>query len=235
MNQDQDRAELLQILETESAYRRKAQRSLNVVIVSVLGLSAASLGYLIAVKGDTSTLAMMGGLVAIFGMGIGMRPAHKLAAEQAAKLADPTIAGYLCELLDNQEIEMKKLIEEALATSLTKVEPSHAVHFNANTRRLLCLSIATTSNPSFADAAVHALGQIGTLEELATLEKIAATSVMLPMPEDKERVANRASMAMAHIRMREAKVRIDAADPMVAKPKLSAVPDSISDVVEGSA
>jgi hypothetical protein len=208
-----DRDELIRILEDESVYRRKVQKNINVVLISILTISFASFGYLIAVKGDTSGIVYLGCLIAVGGVGAGMRPAHKQAIADAAKQMDGQTSAYLCELLDNQEIMMKNLVEETLAISLPKLRVEDAKHFSDYQIAGLAQALLLTKNGSFAEAAVHALGCVGKLNAIDALQSAVEKKMTIADPATKDRVSTRSSMALADIRMREAKIRIDAALP----------------------
>lgn len=142
-------------------------------------------------------------------VGAGFRPAHREAVKQLAERADPEVSAYLCELLDTEEAEMAQLVQETLLTALPRVREEDAPCFSDEQRREMTAYLVTTKNAPLAEAIVSCLGRIGTQKEIEPLEALRKITNGNLNADQIQRLENRIPMALADIRMREAKILID--------------------------
>ncbi len=199
----EDREGLLRLLAEENETRRRSAKWLYGMLIFGGGFVLLSNLFLWIVKKEPPDFAGMSGLLALVGIGAGVTPRHKMAAETAARLGDPKMAGYLLEVLSSQDPKLIALAEESLTASLMKVGPREVEAFDAVQRKALFRQAAITKKADLAEACIHALRTVGDREAIATLEGIAEGESALKDAEN-ERLATAARMALADIRMREA-------------------------------
>lgn len=157
----------------------------------------------------------MGGIFGLFGLSglIGISAAstgrHKMAARAAARLKDKRAFGPLVLLLGSEDPSIKKVAEEAVTTLLPEIDSLDYEALDAAERSSLMKSLLGTKNLSLAVGIIGLAHRAGGLELVAPLEQFCASSGPMKR-KDKERAVSLAKMALAEIRMRAARQKIDA-------------------------
>lgn len=200
--------EVIRILQQESNLRRRMDRLIRgVALAGIIFILTLSLVIYIR-KGTTEEMGSLGALVALAGVGAAASSRHKLAAKAAARLQDKRALGPLVEMLDSQDKMMRRVAEEAVASLLPRIDQEDYDSLDRVQTEKLFSALKTTADLDFTAAVLGAAKRYGGRESIAPLEQFAAGRSPMKKKEH-ERAVSLSKMALADIRMRIARQKID--------------------------
>lgn len=194
---------VLAILKEESARYRINNLAFRVFCILIL---LFMVGATFASYVEWSSLLTMVGLG---GATLAATGRHKMAATVAAELRDPRYLGYLIEFLKSEDKNMRTVAEAAVRDILGRIDQPGFGALDAPQRDQLARLLMKTKDLDLAATILGAAKRVGGPEWIRPLEQYAAE----PSPmrkSDRDRAISLAKMALADIRMRAAKQRIDA-------------------------
>lgn len=166
--------ETLEILRTEAEARRRKNRKLTAVIIGLIGLQAAGLGYMIGSGSETLTGAIvsLAPAITLIGAAFGFSPREKSALLQAAESGDPRLIGHLFEATAAGDQALTQQAMHTLTLLLPKVgEGSGTLDHVQHNAMLQTLPLGTEP---YRLAVARALPFIGRPESIAVLERMTA-------------------------------------------------------------
>jgi hypothetical protein len=112
------------------------------------------------------------------------------------------------DILDTRDAELIKLAKEAIAATLRNIEPYEDVELDPR----LAARLTQEEDPELVIATLNALRKFGDTRSIEPMEQLAEGKGRVPKAR-KEQIAVLSRMALADVRMREAKLIIDRATP----------------------
>lgn len=201
--------EVLRILQRESDDRQRRTRVARGLLTGIVVFVVAVTVLGIALGKD------MGGIFGLFGLSglIGITAAssgrHKMAARAAARLGDKRAFGPLVLLLSSEDPSIKKVAEEAVTALLPEIDELDYRALDADQQGALVKSLQSTKDLNLAVGILGLANRAGGVEMIGPLEQFCSARSPLKK-NDKERAISLAKMALAEIRMRKARQKIDA-------------------------
>ncbi len=201
--------DIITILEHESRARACRIKRAKIVWACMAGFMVVMVVLMIVFHADFNNFSGMYGMFGVSGAAAAATGRHKMAARAAAKLSDTRVAPSLIELLDTQDKGIRILLEEGLAKLLPLLDQQDYDALTEPQLSLLFRSLSKTQNMNYAVASMGLLRRCAGTNAIPTLETVAEGKSAL-RKKDGAKAKSLASMALADIRMRAAKVQIDA-------------------------
>lgn len=198
-----DADEVLAVLKDESARHRKNNFIFQALCWAILlfMVGATLTGHI-----EWSSLLT---LVGLGGAGLAASGKHKMAATVAAQLQEPRALPFLVEFLASEDKSMRAVASMAVLKILNTVDEPTFRSLAPHQRDDLAKALNATKDLDLAAAILGAASRVGGTEWIRPLEHLAGGHS--PMrTRDRERAESLAKMALADIRMRAAKQKIDA-------------------------
>lgn len=161
-----------------------------------------------ALHRDLGDLFGVTGLTGVIGMGLASTGRHKMAARAAAKLKDKRALGPLLELLVLEDKGMRDLAAEAVTGLLPLLEPEDFAGLTVHQKDLVFGALFATKKLDFAAAILGAVQHCGDFSTIDPIEQFAEGKSALTK-KDHARAESLARMALADIRVRAAKLKIE--------------------------
>jgi len=163
---------LLAVMEKEAARRRKRRFGGIALIVTYLALVIA-----ISASGQGHLVGSFTGIIGSVGALFAATQLQKNAASALARYDDVRAVGFLAEALEFDDKDVVKQAQEALTRLLPRLRASDHELLTNEQRRMLDRALLKNRNADLSLAILTAYEQVGDLESVEVVERIASGKV----------------------------------------------------------